>query len=150
MTPRPWTLHNEEVESSMRQRSSATVAILRALGALVACAGGFLAYALLQESTTSVLLTVQFLLAIGLSSLVGAWLWRAWWALLVVPVALWLGALAAALLFKTLGQIPIAGVGFGATVILALDLLLFFGLPAAVAAAVGVAASMRRERRWSF
>jgi uncharacterized membrane protein len=133
----------------MRQRSPAREAFLRALGALVAFAGGFLAYSLVQQPASTLALTIELLLTIGLSSLIGAFLWRAWQALLVVPVALWLGAVAAAIMFKALASVPIAGRGLGATVILALDLLLFFGLPAAVAAAVGVASGMRRERRLS-
>ncbi|HEU0027456.1 MAG TPA: hypothetical protein VFQ25_10105 [Ktedonobacterales bacterium] len=130
----------------MRQRSPTREATQRALGALAAFAGGFLAYSLLQAPTPTLLLTIQLLLTIGLASLIGALLWRAWRALLVVPVALWLGAVAAAIVFKALASAPIAGPGLGATVILALDLLLFFGLPAAVASAVGVAAGMRLER----
>lgn len=83
-----------------------------------------------------------FALIVGLSSVVGACLWRTWWALLGVPAALWLGAVAADALYRAPDRLL-----SGAEVVMALDLLVVAALPAAVGAAIGAAAGMRLERR---
>lgn len=112
---------------------------------LVACAGGFAAYgsiggfvpyAYLSGSVPPLLLTTI------LAGSAGALLWCAWAAVLVMPAALWLGALAAEVFYRLLSHTPFS-------VELALDLIVVAALPAMLGAAAGAAIGMwlRRHSR---
>lgn len=132
----------------MQQRSPSTLTPphtvrsrwLRALGVLVAAIGGFVAYRIMAESA------IAFLLVCGLAGAMGALLWRMWRAVLVVPAALWLGAVAAAVMYSVSVPDPVL---VGAEVEWALDLLVLAALPAMMGAAIGVAAGIGLKRRLS-
>lgn len=119
----------------MQQRPPTTSALphtgrrrwLRALGALVACAGGFAAYFFAFQSP------FLFVLIVAVVSLVAALLWGAWWGVVAVPAALWVGALAADVVSRAYA---IHG-ALSAAPIMALDLIVVAGLPAMVGAVVG-------------
>lgn len=67
---------------------------LRAVGvAVVAFAGGVVAYALIALSPWA------SLAAVGVTGVIGGLLMRGWWALLVVPAAVWLGIIAGTLAY---------------------------------------------------
>lgn len=110
---------------------------LRALGLMIACVGGFVAYTFMQSLSI-------FALTIGLASICGALLWRAWRASLLVPAVLWLGAVMADALYRAPDHLL-----SGAEVVMALDLLVVAALPAAVGSAIGVSVGMWLERRLS-
>lgn len=137
----------------MQQRPSAAVPLphmrwsrwLRALGVLVACAGGFVAYGFVGGFVPNGFISESIpllLLTSGLAGTVGAFLWRSWGAMLVIPAALWLGAVAAEVFYRMLSNAPFS-------VEMALDLIVIAALPALVTAAAGTAAGMRLERRSS-
>ncbi len=138
----------EEAVTLMQQRSPSTLTFphigrsrwLRALGVLVAAIGRYVAYGFIAESV------LFFLLTCGLAGVIGGLLWRTWRALFVVPAVLWLGAVAAAVLYSVSLPGPVL---VGAEVEWALDLVVLAALPAVLATAIGVAVGMRVEMQLS-
>lgn len=111
---------------------------LRVFGVLVACAGGFVVYGFIGGFVPygSISQSVPLLLLTSvLAGIAGAILWRTWGAVVVVPAALWLGAVAAEVLYRVLSHAPFS-------VELALDLIVVAALPAMLGAAAGAASSM--------
>ncbi len=110
----------------------------RAFGVLVAAAGGFAAYWLISASP---LLTLVGLFTCVLAGFIAALLWRTWWALLLLPAVLWLGAVASEVFFRILTHLAFSGE-------FTLDLIVIDALPAMVGAAAGTELGMRIEQRF--
>lgn len=116
-----------------------------ALGVVVAGLGGFVADRFVAYGSTMQSFSL-FYLIIGLASISSALMWRTWRALLILPLALWLGIVAADVVYRALDHYAFSAV-WGAPIVLALDMLVVAALPAVLGAAIGTVIGIWLEQR---
>lgn len=115
----------------------------RVLGALIPLAAGFVFTWLVDMNAVAnengSTFTILLLATLGLSGIVGGFLWRSWWAVVIAPIALIAGVLLASLLRTgQIAQGPIEIVGPLAVAVLAV-----YFLPTAFGALIGAALGKR-------
>jgi hypothetical protein len=136
-------LHTSASTAWARSRSL----LLRIFGVLVPLLGGYGIFAFPPESMQQIINPIDaWLLTSGVLALCGAILLRSWWALLVVPFALAIGMILAAII-PNIVQGGFDLQGWAASGFEPLDMVLILGLtPAVIGAAVGAPIGKGLER----
>lgn len=115
----------------------------RVLGALIPLAAGFVFTWLVDMNAVAnengSTFTILLLATLGLSGIVGGFLWRSWWAVVIAPIALIVGVFLASLIRTgQIAQGPIEIVGPLAVAVLAV-----YFLPTAFGALIGAVIGKR-------